>query len=202
VPMPRSAPARRSATAATAPLAVRWGELAAAFGRVGLFGFGGGPSFIPLIQREVEAHGWLTKEEFLEAFAFGNALPGPIATKLAGYVGFRVAGWSGAGVALLALTGPSIVAMVALAALYVRYQDADAVVGFLTGLRPVVIALLVLTVLAFVPSALGAPRAWRGQWLPWCIAVGAFLAALTLGVHPGLLILAGGIVGLVAGRSA
>lgn len=199
--MPESAPTKTSA-AATAPLTIRWWSLAAAFGRVGLFGFGGGPSFIPLIQREVEAHGWLTREEFLEAFAFGNALPGPIATKLAGYVGHRVAGWSGASVALLALTGPSIVAMVALAALYVRYQDADAVVGFLTGLRPVVIALLVLTVLAFVPAALGTPRAWRGHLLPWAIAIGAFVAALTLGIHPGLLILAGGIVGLASGRAA
>jgi chromate transporter len=199
--MPRSLPTRRTSTA-TAPLTARCWALGAAFGRVGLFGFGGGPSFIPLIQREVEAHGWLTKEDFLEAFAFGNALPGPIATKLAGYVGFRVAGWTGASVALLALTGPSIVAMVALAALYARYQDTDVVAGFLTGLRPVVIALLVLTVLAFVPSAFGSARTWRSQWLPWAIAVGAFAAALTLGVHPGLLILAGGIVGLLARRTA
>jgi chromate transporter len=199
--VPAPVPTPPSASAA-APLPLRWLALAAAFGRVGLFGFGGGPSFIPLIQREVETYGWLTKDDFLEAFAFGNALPGPIATKLAGYVGYRVAGWSGASVALLALTGPSIVAMVALAALYVRYQDADVVVGFLTGLRPVVIALLVLTVLAFVPSALGTPRAWRGHLLPWGIAVGAFVAALTLGVHPGLLILVGGLVGLAARRPA
>jgi chromate transporter len=185
-----------------APLSTRLGALAAAFGRVGLFGFGGGPSFIPLIQREVEAHGWLTREAFLDAFAFGNALPGPIATKLAGYVGHRVAGWPGAVVALLALTGPTIVAMVALAALYVRYQDADVVVGFLAGLRPVVIALLVLTVLAFVPSALGRPRAWRANLLPWAIAIVAFVAALALAIHPGLLILAGGVVGVLARRPA
>jgi chromate transporter len=183
-----------------APLTTRLAALAAAFGRVGLFGFGGGPSFIPLIQREVEAHGWLSREAFLDAFAFGNALPGPIATKLAGYVGHRVAGWPGAVVALLALTGPTIVAMVALAALYVRYQDAAVVVGFLTGLRPVVIALLVLTVLAFVPSALGRPHAWRANLLPWAIAIVAFVAALALAIHPGLLILAGGVVGVLARR--
>jgi chromate transporter len=184
------------------PFATRLWALATAFGRVGLFGFGGGPSFIPLIQREVEAHGWLTREAFLDAFGFGNALPGPIATKLAGYVGHRVAGWMGAIVALLALTGPTIVAMVALAALYVRYQEAEVVVGFLLGLRPVVIALLVLTVLAFVPSALGRPRAWRDHLLPWAIATVAFVAALALAIHPGLLILAGGLVGLLARRPA
>jgi chromate transporter len=195
-------PASSSPAAATDPLANRLVALAAAFGRVGLFGFGGGPSFIPLIQREVEAHGWLTREAFLDAFGFGNALPGPIATKLAGYVGYRVAGWPGALVALLALTGPSIVAIVALAALYARYREADLVVGFLTGLRPVVIALLLLTVLAFVPSALGPPRAWRANLLPWGIALAAFVVALTLDIHPGLLILAGGLTGLLARRPA
>jgi chromate transporter len=123
-------------------------------GAAGLFGFGGGPSFIPLVEREVLAHGWLTREGFLDAFAFGNALPGPITTKLAGYVGYRVAGWPGAIVALIGLTVPTILAMVALSALYGRYQDAALLERFLAGLRPVVIALLLLVVLGFAPSAL------------------------------------------------
>jgi chromate transporter len=185
------APARPAA-----PLARRLLHLTAAFGRVGLFGFGGGPSFIPLIEREVEAHRWLTREAFLDAFAFGNALPGPIATKLAGYVGYRVAGWWGAAAALLALTAPSIVAMVALASLYVRFAASPWVAGFLTGLRPVVIALLVLTVFGFAPGALGPLRAWRARRASWTIAIVAFVAALLLEVHPGLLILGGGLVGL------
>jgi len=193
-PAPR-APARR-------PYARRLWDLTAAFGRVGLFGFGGGPSFIPLVQREVEAHGWLSREDFLDAFAFGNALPGPIATKLAGYVGFRVAGWPGALAALLALTAPTIAAMVALASLYVQHRETAVVAGFLTGLRPVVIALLVLTVVTFVPSALGPWAAWRSNRLRWWLALAAFVAAATLGVHPGVLVVAGGVAGLLARRPA
>jgi chromate transporter len=189
-----------SRSIAVAPYPARLAALTAAFFRVGVFGFGGGPSFIPLIQREVEAHGWLSREDFLDAFAFGNALPGPIATKLAGYVGHRVAGWGGAAVALLALTGPTIVTMVALAALYARFQDAPAVAGFLRGLRPVVIALLVLTVLTFAPGALGPWRRWRADPVPWVIALAAFAAAVALRVHPGLLILGGGAIGLLVGR--
>lgn len=183
-------------------LASRLAALATAFAKVGLFGFGGGPSFIPLIQREVEARRWLTRAAFLDAFAFGNALPGPIATKLAGYVGYRVAGWLGALVALLALTVPTILAMVGLAALYVRHQDSPWVAGFLTGLRPVVIGLLVYTVVVFAPSALGPLRAWRDNLLRWGLAVAAFAAAVAFGVHPGLLILAGGAAGLLLRRRA
>jgi chromate transporter len=153
----------------------RLAALAVAFAKVGVFGFGGGPSFIPLIQREVEAHGWLSREAFLDAFAFGNALPGPIATKLAGYVGYRVAGWTGAWVALLGLTVPTIVAIVGLAALYVQHQDSRGW-GFLTGLRPVVIALLVYTV-AFAPSALGPCARGAPTWLRWGLAIASFAAA-------------------------
>lgn len=183
-------------------LAGRLAALAVAFAKVGLFGFGGGPSFIPLIQREVEARGWLTREAFLDAFAFGNALPGPIATKLAGYVGYRVAGWIGALVALLALTVPTILAMVGLAALYVEYQDSPWVAGFLTGLRPVVIGLLVYTVVIFAPGALGPLRAWRSNVLRWGLAIAAFVAAVAFGIHPGLLILAGGVAGMTLRRRA
>jgi chromate transporter len=183
-------------------LAGRLAALAVAFAKVGLFGFGGGPSFIPLIQREVEARRWLTREAFLDAFAFGNALPGPIATKLAGYVGYRVAGWGGAVVALLALTVPTILAMVGLAALYVQYQDSPWVEGFLTGLRPVVIGLLVYTVVVFAPGALGPLRAWRSNLLRWGLAIAAFVAAVAFGIHPGLLILAGGVAGMALRRRA
>jgi len=203
MPTPQpSIPPSEPPPAAPPTLTGRLAALTAAFGRVGLFGFGGGPSFIPLIQREVETHRWLTREAFLDAFAFGNALPGPIATKLAGYIGYRVAGWAGATVALLALTGPTIVAMVALAALYARYQETALVAGFLTGLRPVVIGLLVVTVVSFAPSALGAVRDGRARWLTWGITAAAFGAAVLFDVHPGLLILAGGLVGLLVRRPA
>lgn len=201
--MPTGAPtAPASEPDETPPLGARLAGLAAAFAKVGLFGFGGGPSFIPLIQREVEARRWLTREAFLDAFAFGNALPGPIATKLAGYVGYRVAGWSGALVALLALTVPTILAMVGLAALYAEHQDGPWVKGFLTGLRPVVIGLLAYTVVAFAPGALGPLRAWRGNLLRWGLAIAAFVAAVAFGIHPGLLILAGGLAGVVLRRQA
>jgi chromate transporter len=178
--------------AGSPPLPRRLLALAVAFGKVGLFGFGGGPAFIPLVQREVEAHGWLSREAFLDALAYGNALPGPITTKLAGYVGHRVAGWGGAVVALAGLTVPTIVAMIALASLYTAYGDAPAVSAFLTGLRPVVIALLVGVVALFVPGALITTTRRRARTI---LCVVAFVLAVGVGLHPALLIVAGGVIG-------
>jgi len=67
------------------------GDLFMAFCRVGLLGFGGGPSAIPLFHQEVvRKYGWMDEEEFGDTLALANTLPGPIATKLAGYIGYKV----------------------------------------------------------------------------------------------------------------
>jgi chromate transporter len=173
-------------------------ELLVSFARAGLFGFGGGPSMIPLIQVEVvELRGWLTRDAFLDAFAFGNALPGPIATKLAGYVGFQVAGVAGAAAGLVGVTLPTIVAMVALAGAYARYRDHSAVRRFLAGVRPVVLALLALVVWDFAPAALLAAPVWWANLPLWAIAALAVLVSLRRDPHPALLIVAGGVLGLL-----
>ena len=167
------------------------------FTKIGIFGFGGGPSMIPLIQQEVvEAQHWLSQEEFLDAFAFGNALPGPIATKLAGYVGYKVAGVLGAAVGLIGIAVPTIIAIIALGALYARYKTNPAIEGFLRGVRPVVVALLALVVWQFAPKAFGAPPQWLTNWALWGLAIVAFVLSVRYNVHPALLIVVGGFVGI------
>jgi chromate transporter len=175
-------------------------ELFLSFARAGLFGFGGGPSMIPLIQVEVvDIRGWLGPAEFLDAFAFGNALPGPIATKLAGYVGYQVAGVPGATVALLGITAPTIVAMVALAALYLRFKERAVVRDFLGGVRPVVVALLAVVVWDFAAPALLPSGNLAADWPLSLLAAAALAASLWTRLHPALLIVVGGVAGLVLG---
>src|SRR5690606_13803353 len=73
-----------------------------AFMRVGAFGFGGGPSMIPLVRTEVvKTNAWMSDEEFMELYAVASSLPGPISTNLAGFFGWRVAGAIGSMAALL-----------------------------------------------------------------------------------------------------
>src|SRR5690625_6253034 len=67
-----------------------------AFFRSGMLGYGGGLSAIPLMHREVVGtFKWMDDEEFADVLALANTLPGPINTKLAGYIGWRIAGWRG-----------------------------------------------------------------------------------------------------------
>lgn len=59
-----------------------------AFFRSGILGFGGGPAAIPLVHKEVVGNfKWMTDDEFADVLSIGNTLPGPIATKMAGYIG-------------------------------------------------------------------------------------------------------------------
>ena len=68
-------------------------NLMVGFARTGVTGYGGGPSTIPLIEYEaVQKYKWMTEDEFGDILALANTLPGPIATKMAAYIGYKVNG--------------------------------------------------------------------------------------------------------------
>lgn len=108
-----------------------------------IVGYGGGPASIPLIQHEVTNHyDWYTVGQFGELLAAGNALPGPIATKLAGYIGYEQAGIAGMLVALFATVAPSLVAMIALLHVLNRFRHSPRI-GRMTGLiKPAIVVLM------------------------------------------------------------
>lgn len=61
-----------------------WIQLMIGFFLANALGYGGGPSSIPLMYEEIVSHyHWLNNQEFSNMLALGNALPGPIATKIA-----------------------------------------------------------------------------------------------------------------------
>lgn len=114
-------------------------ELFLAFFIPNIIGYGGGPAIIPLIEAEVVGrYGWLTAQEFAETLALGNALPSPIATKMAGQIGFDVAGVGGALVAVLATVVPSLLLMLGALGLLYRYRDSPRVKRMSQWVRPVI----------------------------------------------------------------
>jgi chromate transporter len=110
-----------------------------------LLGYGGGPSTIPLMQQEIVNHyHWQTNAEFANMLALANALPGPIATKIATFIGFQVSGWVGVLIALLATVVPSAFALVLLLKLLNRYRQSLVVKGMTLLVQPVIAILMVL----------------------------------------------------------
>src|SRR5690606_37294591 len=133
---------------------VRVWEVFVAFARATLLGYGGGPSIIPLYEHEVaDRFGWMSQEASGRAPAFRNSAPGPIATKMAAYVGYKVAGVSGATAALVGVVLPTAVLMVALFALLSRFSDHPVVHGAIRGVRPVVLVMLAMLAMDFAGFA-------------------------------------------------
>ena len=168
-------------------------ELFVVFTRAGMLAWGGGPSMIPLIRAEVISHGWLTDAEFVEALAMGNALPGPIATKMSGYVGYKIAGWPGAVAATSGMAFPTVVLMLALATFYFRFRETRWMQSVMSGLRPAAVALLLATVVQVWPDSMAGVRSI-------VVMAGVLIAVLAFHVHPAIAIVSAGVLGLILYR--
>jgi len=105
--------------------------------------FGGGPSAIPLMQQQVvDKYQWLTAEEFTDALALGNSLPGPIATKMSALIGYKMGGWLGALVGLISTVAPTALAIIFLINIYNSFKDAKWMGGMMKAVRPVVVIMI------------------------------------------------------------
>ncbi len=174
-------------------------DLFVSFLRASILGFGGGPSMVLLIQSEVvDLHGWLSNAEFLDAFAFGNALPSPIATKLAAFTGYHVAGWPGAFAALLGVAGPTAALVILAAGLFMSRRNNPVLKAIIAGVRPVVVALLLYVVWDFLVEVFGTElSSWLANWYLLAIAVASGWLMQRYRVHPVPLIIGGGLVGML-----
>ena len=120
-----------------------YAELSWGMMKTGILGYGGGPSVIPLIRYEaVTRYRWMDDEEFAEVLAIANALPGPIATKMAAYLGHRQKGVLGAVVAVLAHILPSAAAMILLMSVVQWLSGSVVVQGMIAAAVPVIAVMI------------------------------------------------------------
>lgn len=150
-----------------------------------MLSFGGGPSGIPLVEAEVvKRYKWMTLEEFGDMVAIANTLPGPINTKMAGYVGWREKGLAGLLVALAASVLPTVVLMIALLGFLTAFQDQRWVRGMTEAVLPVVGVMMIQLTWSFLSSA----KKGLG-WTITLILVAVSFVVLEWGhIHPALLI--------------
>lgn len=154
------------------------------FFEIGLFGFGGGYGMLSLIQHETVEHWhWLSSSEFTDIVAVSQMTPGPIGINSATYCGYTAvsnAGYSssmavfGSAVATLALVLPSLILMILISRMFMRYMNTHTVQSVFNGLRPAVVGLLgAATLLLMTPENFSTPSedAWQ-----FYISVALFLA--------------------------
>ena len=154
------------------------------FFEIGLFGFGGGYGMLSLIQHETVEHWhWLSSSEFTDIVAVSQMTPGPIGINSATYCGYTAvsnAGYSssmavfGSAVATFALVLPSLILMILISKMFLKYMKTHAVQSVFNGLRPAVVGLLgAATLLLMTPENFSTPSedAWQ-----FYISIALFLA--------------------------
>jgi chromate transporter len=120
------------------------GELFRAFAVVSVSGFGGA---LPWARRMiVDRKHWMTTQEFNEAFALSQFLPGPNVVNFSVVFGARFGGARGAAVALAGLMGPPLAIVSVLAVLYAHFGDLEMLSRILSGIASAAAGLLIAVV--------------------------------------------------------
>ena len=142
-----------------------------------------------VIQKEVvEEKKWISQEEFLDAIAITNSLPGPLATNSATYVGYKLAGIPGAITAVFATALPSFLIILIIATFFAAIKDSKIVQNIFNGIRPAVVALILFAVIKLAKS-IGL------KVVNILITIGTLIAMVFFNVHPFLAVIISGIIG-------
>ncbi len=138
--------------------------------KLGWISFGGTAAHIAIMHDElVEKKRWISNRSFLHALSHCMILPGPEAQQLAIYIGWKLHGKRGGIVAGTLFVLPSMFILLALSVMYVRFGSLPWIAAMFSGLKPVVIALVIVALERV------ARRAVRGP-IQAAVAVAAFVA--------------------------
>jgi chromate transporter len=172
---------------------MRISTLSSVFFKLGTLGFGGPPAHIALMREEVvEKRKWLTEQEFFDLVGATNLIPGPNSTELAIHIGHKMLGWRGLFIAGASFILPAFFAVLLLAILYVKYGSLPELSPVLSGIRPVIVAIVALALFKFRESAV---RNWKEAGLV-ALAIGSSF----LGVNEILVIFLAGALCAGSGR--
>ena len=159
-------------------------QLFLTFFQIGLFGFGGGYGMLSLIETEtVVHHGWLNTAEFTNIVAISQMTPGPVGINAATYCGYVAAGKAGFGglmavlgsfTATFALVLPSLILMILISKMFMKYMNTPVMESIFTALRPVVVGLLAAATLLLM-NAENFSAMNKNPWQFW-ISIALFAA--------------------------
>lgn len=157
--------------------------------RIGAVLFGSGYVIVALFRSAfVDALGWITEAQLLDAVAIGQATPGPLFST-ATFVGYLAGGAPGAVAATVGIFAPAFVAVVVSIPVLARLQRSARARAFLDGVNAATVGLLAVVAVQLGTEALVDP-------LTVVVALTA-LVLISRGVGSGILIAAAAVLGLV-----
>ena len=166
-------------------------ELYWAFFRIGGLTFGGGLSMLPMLKFElVEKKKWIDEDTLLDCYAVGQCTPGIIAVNTATYVGYLKKGLAGAIWGTAGMITPSILMITILCMFLKNFMDNVWVQHALMGIKGVVCALMLGTVISLAKKSLVSPL---------CVVIGviAMILAMFTDIPTVLIVVVAAIAGIL-----
>ena len=168
------------------------------FFKLGDFTVGGGIAMLPILQNSlIYEKKWFTEEEFVDAVAVCQGLPGVIAVNMATYVGYKKKGLAGSAVSTFAVVTPSFLMILIIAKFLGMISDNPYVQGAMAGFRVAALGLVVTAVIQLAPKVI------KDKWTV-AAAVLAFVLIAVFNVNTAyviLLFIVLGIIVTIAGGS-
>lgn len=182
------------------------------FAKLSVFAFGGGYVMFPMLISEVEKNGLLSTTEISDILAIAGMSPGAVAVNAAVGTGFKLDGLQGAIASFLGIAVPCAIIVIVVATFFFKVYDHHLVKSALYGLRPVITGIILYAaykiasangIIASAPDDLfkeGWNLSISGVHLfeikSLIIAAISFLLLTKTKVHPVILIVSSGIVGI------
>lgn len=160
------------------------------FFKIGLFAVGGGLVAIPFLFDLAEHYPWFNAQELTDMIAVSESTPGPIGVNMATFAGFKAAGVWGGITATIGLVLPSIVVIIIVANLLKKFRDNPYVVSILSGIRPAVIALILMAAFELAKYSIL-------DWLSALVFVGFLALIYFWKKSPIFYMIIGAVVGIV-----
>jgi chromate transporter len=165
-------------------------KLFTTFASMSMVLFGGAYVFIPLMHSTVvDGNGWLTSQEFVDAIAMSQIMPGPIVLSTV-FIGYKVAGFLGAVFATLGIFLPPGILMLAGTHALNRIKKSAVIKAALRGIRPAIIGMIISAVVTVGMTA-------QHQWVSLLIFAAALLAQLKFKLDVVWVIPTAGLAGLL-----
>jgi chromate transporter len=162
--------------------------------KLGFISFGGPAGQIAIMHHDlVENKHWISEKRFLHALNYCMVLPGPEAQQLATYIGWLMHRTKGGVIAGGLFVLPSLLILMLLSYVYMRFGDLPSVAGVLYGIKPAVVAIVL-----FAAYRIGS-RALKNKAL-WAISATAFIAITVLKIPFPLIVLTAALIGFMVNR--
>jgi len=130
-------------------------EIAKLFFKLGITAFGGPAAHIAMMRQEVVIkRQWLSEQHFLDLIGATNLIPGPNSTEMAIHIGHERGGWKGLIIAGLCFIMPAVLITGCFAWLYKVYGQLPQVQSFIFGIKPAIIAVIVMAIYPLAKKSL------------------------------------------------